>query len=460
MAGLLTRIRTLVFGPPVDGDLPRRVRARIAADQAGSEVLIGWVQMTGIVLFAALYAITRKTFPADAMLEPVPWALGAYFAFTVVRLGLAHARRLPEWMIAVSIVVDIAVLLVTIWSFHIQYMQPPGFSLKGPTMLYLFVLVALRALRFDPRYVAMAGAFAVAGWLALVFYAVAAAEAPSAVTRDYVDYLHSSDVLIGGEMDKIISIALVTGILAIALARARKQLIRSVAEGQAARDLSRFFAPEVAERITHAEDAVKPGQGVLREAAILFVDLRGFTSLSVRIGPDRTVDMLSRYQKVVVPAARAHDGTIDKFMGDGVMATFGATAATGTYAADALRAAVEIDARMAAWNGRRAARGQRPLAWGMGLATGAVVFGAVGDDSRLEYTVIGEAVNLAAKLEKHCKVCGARLCVAGDAMRLARRQGADTDVLESGERMSVEGVAADLYVSTLGRAGPGSGGRG
>ncbi|MBT5432706.1 MAG: adenylate/guanylate cyclase domain-containing protein [Rhodospirillaceae bacterium] len=439
----------MVFGPPVAGDLPDRVRAQIAADQAESEVLIGWVQMAGILFFAVLYTISGKTFPDDAMLEPVPWALGAYFGFTVIRLSLAYAKRLPAWMIVISIVVDIAVLLITIWSFHIQYMQPPGFSLKGPTMLYLFGLIALRTLRFDPRYVAMAGIVAVLGWVAMLVYALAVAEAPSLVTKDYVHYLRSTDILIGGEMDKILSLAMVTFVLVIALTRARKQLVRSVAEAQAAQDLSRFFSPEIAEKITHAVDAVKPGEGVLRETAIVFIDLRGFTALSARIGPNQTVDMLSRYQSVVIPSAQAHGGTIDKFMGDGVMVTFGALTATDSYAADALAAALEIDAKMMAWNDRRSARGQRLLAWGMGLATGTVVFGAVGDATRLEYTVIGEAVNPAAKLEKHCKMRGARLSVTNDALVLAQRQGAGDNPLQIERLVSVEGVAVELDVAVL-----------
>ncbi|MBN33617.1 MAG: hypothetical protein CMM46_02355 [Rhodospirillaceae bacterium] len=70
--------------------------------------------MVGIVFFAVLYSTSRKTFPADAMFEPVPWALGAYFVFTVIRLALAYLKRLPDWMIVISIIVDIAVLLVTI----------------------------------------------------------------------------------------------------------------------------------------------------------------------------------------------------------------------------------------------------------------------------------------------------------------------------------------------------------
>ncbi len=449
MTTVLRRLASLILGPPVAGHLPERVQAQIARDQAESEILIGWVQIAGIAFFAVLYSLARKTFPEDAKLEPVPWALGFYFVFTVIRLALAHARRLPQWMIVVSIVVDIAVLLVTIWSFHIQYMQPPGFSLKGPTMLYLFGLIALRALRFDPRYVAMAGAAAVIGWIVLVGYAVALAPVTSDVTGDYVRYLTSPDVLIGGEVDKILTLIMVTAVLAIALSRARKQLIRSVSESQAAAELSRFFSPEIARRITGSDDMVKPGEGILREAAILFVDLRGFTTLSRRVGPTETVALLSSYQSIVIPAVQGHGGSIDKFLGDGVMATFGAAAPSETYARDALAAALAIDAGMRAWNERRVGRGSKPLAWGMGLATGEVVFGAVGDASRLEYTVIGDAVNLAAKLEKHCKATSARLTATTEALALARNQGAPDSALAAEASATVDGLAQPLDIGLL-----------
>ena len=446
---VLRRVTRFLFGEPVKAGLPERVTAQIARDQADSEILIGWVQIAGVCFFAILYSLARKTFPEDAALEPVPYALAAYFLFTVIRLGLAHARRLPNWMVVASIVVDVTVLVVTIWSFHIQYMQPPGFSLKGPTMLYLFGLIALRALRFDPRYVAMAGIAAVIGWSALVVYAVALSPEASPITKDYVRYLESPDVLVGGEVDKLISIVMVTAVLFIALTRARRQLIRSVAESQAAADLSRFFAPEIAEKIVQARQMIEPGEGVLHHAAILFVDIRGFTPLSRRVGPAETVAILSDYQAIVVPAVQDHGGSIDKFLGDGIMATFGAAVASATFARDAVLAAVEIDAGMAAWNRRRAEAGEAALNYGMGLATGEVVFGAVGDASRLEYTVIGDAVNLAAKLEKHCKAEGARATVSAEALALAQEQGGTAGQFKALAAREVDGVAEALPIAVL-----------
>ena len=120
----------------------------------------------------------------------------------------------------------------------------------------------------------MAGATAITGWLILLVYALYVAPVPSEVTRDYVHYLYTSDILIGGEVDKILDLSPRHRHSRHRADPGAQQLIRSVAVSEAAKDLTRFFAPEVADRITHSEDVVAAGEGVLRDAAILFVDLR------------------------------------------------------------------------------------------------------------------------------------------------------------------------------------------
>jgi adenylate cyclase len=403
--------------------MPARVAGQIKHEQEDSEILIGWMQLAGVTFFAVVYTIAPKTFDADAMFAPVPWALGLYFLFTVVRLILAHGRRLPPWMVTLSVIIDMAGLLVTIWSFHLQYEQEPGFSLKAPTLLYIFILIALRTLRFDARYVILAGVSAMAGWLGLLAYALVNSPMPGVITRDYVHYITSSDILIGGEVDKILSMAMVTLVLAVAVARARRLLVRAATEQAAVSDLSRFFAPEVARQIAASDNAVRPGQGEFREAAILYIDLRGFTTLAHRLAADDVVALLAEYQSRMVPVIQRHGGSIDKFLGDGIMATFGAALTTDSYAADSLRAAVALLEAQDSWNRDRADAGEPAIAAGIGVAVGSVIFGAVGDDSRLEYTVIGDAVNLAAKLERHTKVEPARALTTGATLATARSQG-------------------------------------
>jgi adenylate cyclase len=294
-------------------------------------------------------------------------------------------------------------------------------------VLYLFIFIALRALRFEPGYVLLTGLAAIVGWSGLVAYA-ALADPTMPVTRDYVAYMYGPKILLGAEIDKLVTIGLVTAILAVALHRGRRLLVAAVREAEAAADLSRFFAPEIARQITGSERRVRPGEGALCHAAVLTTDLEGFTRLSQRLGPNEVMGLLTEYQARLVPIIRAHGGSVDKFMGDGILATFGAALPRERYAADALEAALDLVAAVAAWNRERAAGGgggaaQPPISIGVAVAVGEVVFGAVGDEDRLEYTVIGNAVNLAAKLEKHTRREGVTAVTTADALALARRQG-------------------------------------
>jgi adenylate cyclase len=233
----------------------------------------------------------------------------------------------------------------------------------------------------------------------------------------------SNSILIGAEVDKLLSFAAVTGVLAVAVIRARRLLINAASEAHAALELSRFFAPEVAGEIRRTEFGFKPGEAVTRDAAVMFLDLRGFTKLAARQDPAETMALLGEYHRRMVPAIQRHGGSIDKYLGDGILASFGAARPSPSYAADALSALDDVLASAAEWNTHRAATGVEPLGVGAAVAVGPVLFGVTGDDSRLEFTVIGDTVNLAAKLEKHCKVAVRPALTTAAALELAARQG-------------------------------------
>jgi len=151
-----------------DKFLPVRLRNSIQDQQERSEILISVIQLVIVFIFGFLYAIAPKTFSQDADFAPVPWVLAIYLAFSLVRLYLAVKRKLPDWMLYLSSIVDIALLLGLIWSFHLQYEQPASFYLKAPTLLYLFIFIAIRALHFDPRFVISTGISAAIGWVLMV----------------------------------------------------------------------------------------------------------------------------------------------------------------------------------------------------------------------------------------------------------------------------------------------------
>ena len=430
--------------------LPERVMGAIRSQQDASERLVGWFQLTVVIILGSIYSISPKTFSTDTTFALVPWFLAIYLLLTAVRLLMAYSRRLSPSLLYISVIIDMGLLLGMIWAFHVQYQQPPSFYLKAPMLLYVFTFIALRALRFEAHYVVAAGIVAAAGWTALVTYAAMDSSGDAMLTRDYVHYLTSNSILIGAEINKIIAIITVTAIIAVTLSRARKLLVAAVAEGTAARDLSRFFSPEIAHQITTAEQEVMVGKGQMRHAAILMVDIRGFTRLASVISPDELIDLLAEYQARMVPIIQRHGGSIDKFLGDGIMATFGAAVTSESFAADALKAVDEIMVLADSWYAELQTQRKPRLKIGAAVTTGQIVFGAVGDASRMEYTVIGDAVNTAAKLEKHTKTEGVRALCSSTTFKLALNQGyvppAERKTLNS---RIIEGVEKPLDIVVL-----------
>ncbi len=432
--------------------MPAEARRAIERDQARSEVLVCLAQFAAIAFFGVFYLVTPKAFPPDVMFEPVPLALAAYAVFTGIRLWLALAGRLGPVFLGLSVVVDVAVLMVTIWSFHLQYEEPATIYLKAPTLLYVFILIALRTLRFEVGYVLLAGAAAVFGWLVLVLYAVVTG-GEMKITNSFAEYMTSHSILIGAEVDKIISIVAVTAVLALAVVRARRLMERSASEAHAAAALSRFFAADVAGEIRGADLAHRPGEAALREMAVVFFDLRDFTPRSARLGPEGTIALLAGFHACVVPAVEANGGVIDKYLGDGVLATFGAARPSETHAADALRAALAALEAVEGWNAARRARGEAPVALGIGVAAGEALVGVTGVESRLEFTVLGEVVNLAAKVEKHCKVALRPGLATAETLRRAAAQGfAGAAAFDDLPAERVEGVPAPVDLVAFGPA--------
>lgn len=394
-------LAAFVFGRPVDRRMSARVRQAIRRQQVGAEILIGWTQLFLVLLFLAIYLISPR--PAEQTpFQPVPWVLGAFLVFTLVRLALAYRHAIAGWFLGSAVVLDMGLLLLLIWSYHIQYMQPAAFYLKAPTFHYVFLFIALRTLRFDPAYVLLAGAAAAGGWAVLVLYALGEPSLTSTVTRDYVLYLTSNRILIGAEVDKILCILLVTAVLAFAIVRARRLLTQSVADATVARELSRFVAPEVASHVARAERAVEPGDGEIITASILFCDIQGFSTIAEKISPDRLMHTLNAYFAAISEVVELHGGTITAYQGDAILIGFNTANADPAHAANALRCAVAIQ-RMVA--DRRFGE-NLTLRTRCGINTGRLVAGAVGTAERLLFTVYGDEVNIAARLEQLNKKLG------------------------------------------------------
>lgn len=163
---------------------------------------------------------------------------------------------------------------------------------------------------------------------------------------------------------------------------------------------------------------VNLGDQVQRDMAVLFSDIRGFTSLSEKMTPKENFDFINSYLDKVGPVIRDHHGFIDKYIGDAVMALFAGghgspgSAPQGNAVTDALEAALSMHERVHEWNSRRAAHGFPPIAIGIGVHRGRVMLGTIGEHQRMDGTVIADAVNLASRIESLTKNYGAGVLVS------------------------------------------------
>jgi len=168
------------------------------------------------------------------------------------------------------------------------------------------------------------------------------------------------------------------------------------------RAFTRYVAREVVEEILKDPERLVLS-GERRQVTVLFCDVRGFTPLSERLSPEEVVLLLNDFYNLMIETTFQYDGTLDKFLGDAVMAVFGAPMAHPDHSARAIRTALTMREGITELNERRAREGKEPIEVGIGVSAGEAVAGTVGTEDRMEYTVIGDSVNLAARLESNAK---------------------------------------------------------
>jgi adenylate cyclase len=188
-----------------------------------------------------------------------------------------------------------------------------------------------------------------------------------------------------------------------ALTESFNQMAKSLYEKEMIkRAFTRYVARQVVDEILKDPErlALKEER---RDVTVLFCDMRGFTPLAERLSPEEVVGVLNDFYTLMVDTTAKNDGIVDKFLGDGVMAIFGAPIVHDDHALRAVKTALAMQAGVAELSRRRAREGKEPIAVGIGVSAGEAVAGTVGTEDRMEYTVIGDSVNLAARLESNAK---------------------------------------------------------
>ncbi len=381
----------------------------VATAEVKAERLVGAIRMLVAAALAVVFVF--EVLPALAVVSDMvrgriifaALSIVFYFLLGAVSYRMAGSLGYRPWMSWIFAGLDVGFILFSL-GHSLQNTGLPADYLPAFVAIWLAPLfLAFGAMRYSPYLQAFVTLSLLGG---IVYIAVATQIGFELPPEDVSDLFALPPNAI-----RLTILALTGLVLVVAAARTRALLRGAVEESRRRTNLTRYLPPQIAAWLSDASlDEIQGGQH--QTVAILFADIRGFTARAHDMRASELTYFVGEFRACVTAAAEAHHGVIDKFVGDSAMVIFGIPEPKPHDARHALDCAQAILENLVTWNTRLASRGQDPVEVGIGVHSGEVFCGAVGDAARLEFTVLGDPVNVAARIEQQTKTAGYPLLVS------------------------------------------------
>lgn len=336
---------------------------------------------------------------------------------------------------------------------------PIGMQFRFDSFIYFFVFLATATLAYSWRTLIAMGAWTSSLWIIAVGWAYLQPETHAALSeriREAVgsdirlfEMIDPAAIGIGARFQQITVFLIVAATLALTVRRSNALLISHAGVERERTNLARYFSPNVVEELSGNDEPLTRVR--TQNVAVLFADIVGFTAYADRRDPTEVIGTLRQFHERMEREVFRHGGTLDKYLGDGLMATFGTPFTGASDAVNALRCAQDMIRSIADLNGQRSGHGEPPIRVSIGLHYGQVVLGDIGLN-RLEFAVIGTTVNAASRLESLTRELGCALVVSDALVRHAQAEagssGADFALLVEQPPRIVRGLEQPVGIWT------------
>ncbi|GBF51472.1 adenylate/guanylate cyclase catalytic domain protein [Leptospira ryugenii] len=373
-----------------------------------TELLLKEKEIQGISLsllgkmFVASLLLVVTFFVANSLNEILWVTLMSllFITFLFLMLRLLKKKKSVMFIGLISVVIDIAVVtaLPFVWYDSVGGdAVPRTYIVKTYIHNILFGILLLHAFTLHPIYPLLYVFGVVIGQSGILLYAQ---NDPRFLTTDsFLEAMLGNAVHLGTYLMSMGVVAIFGFVVAFLAYIVRNTLYSAVGNEIKFNQLSRYFSPNVVGEISTADDAFFVPGGKEQTVAILFCDIEGFTNLSESLGPNGTIQFLTEFHSIMLDEIFRFNGTLDKFIGDGMLVTFGTPIASEYDAKNALLAGIAMMKRLQVWNEERKKSQLNPINIRIGIHYGPAIVGNVGAEKRLEYTVIGDTVNVASRIE-------------------------------------------------------------